>query len=109
MSMTKYLIEVHGDDVVLVADALEALAGLVRIGAEDMVATICEGDVIMSMKTKDYTYEHGDRDNDGNLVHVHEDTVVHVTYAGIEAKQENDLDINVGDWMEEHGPLTEAS
>ena len=105
----KYLIEVHSDDPVTTGEVLENVASLVRMGATDAMGVLNDGEVMWNMVTTEYTYDHGDyRDDEGNLIHVHDDMVVHVTWAGVGAKQE-EVNIDVGTWMEEHGAITPAS
>lgn len=106
--MTQYRIEIHSDDPINTADVLDTLSAQIRLGATETMGALFGGEVLWNLRTTEFTYAHGDYvDGEGNLLHIHEDVVSHVTWA--KTADQEDVEIPVEDWMEAHGTITDAS
>jgi len=106
--MAKYLIKIEADDDEQAAMDALMCAKMIEMGMSIGNGFNPNGGVLWDMEKVADVYDHGDyRDEEGNLLHVSRDNVVHVTWANAEANTE-DVDIPVEKWVLEHGELTAA-
>jgi len=106
----RYNLEIVTDDTVQAKEILETVAQFVGQGATELMGSIGNGEAIWNMISSANVYDDGDyTDDEGNLLHVHDDAVVHVTWAKT-AKQEDFADgIDIDEWHEKHGHLRPAA
>jgi hypothetical protein len=105
----KFVIKIEADDNEQAAMHAMMCSKMIEMGMTLGNGFNPTGGVLWDLEVTPDTYEHGDyRDEEGNLIHVSRDSVVHVTWANAEAKTE-DIDVPVNDWIAEHGEITSAS
>jgi hypothetical protein len=104
----KYVVTIETDDDDAASVHLMMAAAMVKIGVTGASGFNPEGSTAFHIDVTDDDDDpsHGDySDAEGNLLHVHQDKVVHVTWAKT-AKVEHDVDTPVTTWVEEHGVIT---
>jgi hypothetical protein len=106
--MTQYKIEIHSNDSEEASLILQNLSSMVALGTSFLTGGIDESAALFRLETTEFTYDHGDFiDTEGNLLHIHEDTVTHVTWA--KTADQEDVEVDVAEWIEKHGVITDAA
>lgn len=103
----KYVVTIETDDVDNAALHIVMAAKMVQMGTTGASGFNPDGNTAWHIDvTEDDDPSHGDyTDSEGNLIHVHDESVVHVTWAKT-AKVERGVDIPTATWIEEHGVIT---
>jgi hypothetical protein len=105
----KYVVTVETDDVDNAAVHIVMAAKMVQMGTTGASGFNPDGNTAWHIDVSEddeHDPSHGDyTDAEGNLLHVHDEKVVHVTWAKT-AKVQHDVDTPLTTWVEEHGVIT---
>jgi hypothetical protein len=103
----KYVVTIETDDADDAAVHMVMLAKMISMGTTGASGFNPAGNTAWHIDvTEEDDPSHGDyTDAEGNLLHVHDEKVVHVTWAK-SAKVEHDVDTPITTWVEEHGVIT---